>query len=255
MRRGFRSAWIALLVAVALAAALWVLPARWVMAWIPESSPVIVTDASGSMWSANATVAVGVNGLRRTLPDPLRWRLTFSSGPQLELAHPWLRGPLKLSLTWRGLRLSAQSLQLPASALTTVHSIFNTLDPGGEVLLNWPELTLGLGSLASGDNARVLTAQWRNASSALSRVKPMGNYSLELNQGANNAFSVALKTTQGPLMMEAAGTISQSGGAKLDGKAWVNESATGDVHAALQGFLDAMGPRSGPDGAVILKIR
>lgn len=254
MKRGHRYAWAALLIAVAFVAALWALPARWVMAWIPESSPVIVTDASGSMWSASATVALGASGLRRTLPDPLQWRLTLGGGPELQLEHPWLRGPLTLSLTWRGLRLSAQSLQLPASALTTVHSVFNTLDPGGEVLLNWPELTLGLGPLASRENARLLTAQWRNASSALSRVKPMGRYNLELNQAGSNTLSVALDTMQGPLMMKAAGTVSRPQGAKLDGKAWVDESASGDVRAALQGFLDAMGPRSGPD-EVILKIR
>src|SRR5690606_19379929 len=116
MTRKARLLWTSLLMAVALVAALWVLPARWVMAWIPESSPVVITDASGSLWSAQATVALGVGGLRRSLPDPLKWQLSFAGGPKLVLSHPWLRGPLTLSPGWRGLRLSAQTLQLPASA-------------------------------------------------------------------------------------------------------------------------------------------
>jgi len=252
--RGFRFAWMALLLAVAIAAALWALPARWAMAWIPDSSPVVITDASGTMWSASATIAVGVGGLRRTLPDPLQWRLAFDGGPRLVLSHPWLRGPLALSPGWGGLRLSAQSLQLPASALTTVHAMFNTLDPGGEVHLNWPALTLGRSISASNDDSPLLTAQWRNASSSLTRVQPMGDYTLTLKQGSGDAVAMALETRQGPLMMEGAGSLSRSG-AQFDGKAWVAESATGDTHAALQGLLAAMGPSAGQGGQTLLKIR
>jgi len=252
MRRGARYAWRALLLAAAIAAALWTLPARWAMAWIPESSPVMVTDATGTMWNARATLAVGLNGLRRTLPDPVQWRLVFDGGPRLLVSHPWLQGPLKIAPAWFGLRVSAQSLQLPASALTTVHAMFNTLDPGGEVHLAWPDLSLGRTVSASSDT--LLTAQWRNASSSLSRIRPMGHYTLTLNQGQGDTIALALGTARGPLMMEGAGTVSRSR-AQFDGKAWVDESASGDVKAALQGLLAAMGPSAGQEGSVLLKIR
>ena len=252
--RGLRFAWMALLVVVAIAAALWALPARWAMAWIPDSSPVVITDASGTMWSASATIAVGVGGLRRTLPDPLQWRLTFDGGPRLVLSHPWLRGPLALSPAWGGLRLSAQSLQLPASALTTVHAMFNTLDPGGEVHLNWPELTLGRSVRARAADSPLLTAQWRNASSSLTRIRPMGNYTLTLKQDAGDAIALELKTGQGPLMMEGAGSLTRSS-ARFDGQAWAQKSASGDTQAALQGLLAAIGPSTGPDGQTLMKIR
>lgn len=254
MMRGLRFAWIALLVVVLVVAAMWSLPARWAMAFIPESSPVVVTDASGTMWSASATVAVGVGGLRRTLPDPVQWRLAFDGGPRLVISHPWLRGPLALSPAWNGLRLSAQSLQLPASVLTTVHALFNTLDPGGEVHLSWPQLVLGPGMPSSKDDAPLLTAQWRNASSSLTRVRPMGDYTLVLKPGSGDVIALALASSRGPLMMEGAGTLSRSR-AQFDGKAWVEESASGDTHAALQGLLAAMGPSTGPDSQTLLKIR
>lgn len=200
-------------------------------------------------------MAVGIGGLRRTLPDPLRWRLSFDGGPHLVLAHPWLRGPMTLALSWRGMRMSAQSLQLPASVLTTVHGMFNTLDPGGEVLLNWPDLFLRKGAVASNDKTRLLSAQWRNASSSLTRIRPMGEYTLVLNQGSNGNIVLALGTNKGPWMMEGTGTLSPSGRAQFDGKAWVHESASGDTHAALQGLLDAIGPRSGQNGHTMMKIR
>ncbi len=255
MMRGSRAAWLALLFAVAFAAALCVLPARWVIAWIPDSSPVLITDASGTLWEASATMAVGIGGLRRTLPDPLQWRLGFDGGPILVLTHPWLRGPLTATPTWRGLRLSAQSLQLPASVLTTVQGMFNTLDPGGEVFLSWPELVLGKDIAASNNTTKLLTAQWRNASSSLTRVRPMGEYTLALQRGSNNSIALTLVTNKGPWMMEGTGTLSQLGKVQFNGKSWVHESASEDTHAALQGVLDAIGPRSSQSGHTMMTIR
>lgn len=224
------------------------------MAWIPDSSPVTVIDASGTMWNASATIAIGVGGLRRTLPDPVQWRLAFDGGPQLVIRHPWLQGPLKLAPDWTGLRLSAQTLQLPASALTAIHALFNTLDPGGELHLTWPELALRRTVSVPGDAATLLTAQWRNASSSLSRVKPMGNYTLTLNEGSDDTMALELGTRQGPLMMEGSGTLSRFG-AQFDGKAWVEESSTEDTRASLQGLLAAIGPATGQEGSVLMKIR
>lgn len=255
MTRGARATWLALLLAVVFAAALCVLPARWVIAWIPDSSPVLITDASGTLWQASATVAVGIGGLRRTLPDPLQWRLGLDGGPRLVLTHPWLGGPLTAAPTWQGLRLSAQTLQLPASVLTTVQGMFNTLDPGGEVLLSWPELVLGKDIAASNNTTKLLTAQWRNASSSLAHIRPMGEYTLSLQRGGNNSIALALVTNKGPWMMEGTGTLSQSGKVQFNGKSWVHESASGDTHAALQGVLDAIGPRSSQNGHTLMTIR
>ena len=240
--------------AVAIAAALFALPARWAMAWIPDSSPVTVVDAAGTMWNASATVAIGVGGLRRTLPDPVQWHLAFDAGPRLVVQHPWLQGPLQLSPGWTGMRLSAQSLQLPASALTAIHALFNTLDPGGELQLSWPKLEIGRTLSTPGDGATLLTAQWRNASSALSRIKPMGDYTLTLTEASGDTMALALGTRQGPLMMEGSGAASRAG-AQFDGKAWVDETATEDTRAALQGLLAAIGPSTGQDGSVLMKIR
>src|SRR3546814_14603625 len=85
--------------------------------------------------------------------------------------------------SWQGLRLSAQSLQLPASVLTTVQGMFNALDPGGEVLLSWPELFLGRGVAASGKTTQLLSVQWRNATSSLTHIRPMGERSEERRVG------------------------------------------------------------------------
>jgi general secretion pathway protein N len=243
------------LIAAAGAAALYILPARWVIAWIPASSPVIVTDASGTLWDASAHLAVGAEGLRRSLPDPLKWRLAFDGGPQLVLAHPWLRGPLKLAPSWRGVRMSGQSLLLPASVLTTAHGMFNALDPGGDVLFSWPELILSTGVVSANGDARLLSAQWRNATSSLARIRPLGDYTLAVSQNTSGLITMTLRTDRGPWMMEGAGALSRPGRMQFDGKAWVDASAGGETHEALQGLLDAMDPKAGQNGHAIMKIR
>lgn len=254
MTRGARTIWLLLLLAVALIAALWVLPARWAMAWIPDASPVTIVDATGSMWNASATVAIGAGGLRRTLPDRVNWRLSLSGGPKLVIRHPWLRGPLTLAPGWTGLKLSAQSLQLPASALTAVHAMFNTLDPGGQLILSWPDLRIGRSVSAQGGSTTLLTGHWRNASSSLSRIKPMGDYTLTVNEGSQNTLALALRSGQGPLMMDGSGVATHTG-AQFDGKAWIEESATSDTRQALQGLLAAIGPINPKDGSVAMRIR
>jgi general secretion pathway protein N len=244
-----------MLMAIAITAAVCVLPARWAMAWIPASSPIIVTDASGSLWNASASVAVGAQGLRRSLPDRVTWRLAFENGPQLVVTHPWLRGPLTLTPSWRGLHVSGQSLQLPASVLTTAHSLFNALDPGGDVLFQWPELVLGKGIAAAKGDARLLLAQWRNASSSLARIRPLGAYTLALDQAPDGRVALTLGTDRGPWMMEGAGGLSPAGRMTFDGKAWVDPAAGSETHAALKGLLDTLDPRSGQNGHALIKIR
>ncbi|MER1967083.1 type II secretion system protein N [Castellaniella sp. GW247-6E4] len=254
MTRARRAAWWTALLAVGCAAALWRLPARWVMAWIPASSPIVVVDATGTLWEARANLALGAPGLRRSLPGAAHWRVTFDGGPGLVLAHPWLRGPVRLDPTWRGLRLSAQSLQLPASALTTLHAVFNALDPGGEVLLEWPELLLRPGRV-TGSGSGALRIQWRNASSSLSRVRPLGDYALSLNLTGEGEPVLALETLRGLLHMEGAGVLQRGGRAHFDGRAWVEPLAPRETREALRPVLDALGPSAGSGGGVVLRMR
>lgn len=244
------------LVAVASLAALSVLPARWVMAWVPDTAPVTVTEAQGSLWSAQVSLAVGVGPLQRSLPEPLRWRLTWADGPRLVLSHVWLHSPLEIRLAWDGLHISSQTLQIPAVVLTTLHAVFNTLEPGGELLLQWPDLRVGRAGPHAAPGQPLLLIRWRNARSALSRVVPLGDYRLlvEAAAGPAPAYALTLKTDQGPLRLEGAGTVTSPGRLRFDGKAWPDRSAPIETQAALRRLLDVLGPEAGPDGATLLRM-
>lgn len=242
--------WLAVLVLVACAAAVAVLPARWLMAVIPAQSPVVITDAYGTLWRGSATLAVGAEGNRRALPDPLSWSFQWAGGPRLVARHAWMRNELVLSPTWRGLRLSGQTLQLPAQALVSLHAMFNTLDPGGELLISWPERVFGLGGLTRGDT--LVEVQWRHATASMSRIKPLGTYQLVAKQGDGGQIDLALSTREGPLLMRAEGKASNKG-MQLDGVAEVEAAASGDTRAGLQNLLNALGARQGEQA--ILRLR
>lgn len=251
-----RLAAVLALAAAAALAALSVLPARWVMAWVPDTAPVTVTEAQGSLWSAQVSLAVGAGPLRRSLPEPLRWRLTWADGPCLVLSHAWLRSPLEIRPTWDGLHISGQTLRVPAVILTTLHAVFNTLEPGGELLLQWPDLRVGRSGPQAAPGQPLLLARWRNARSALSRVVPLGDYrlSVEAAAGPEPVYALRLKTDQGPLRLEGAGTVTSAGRLRFDGKAWPDDSAPIETQAALRRLLDVLGPQAGPDGATPLRM-
>lgn len=223
---------------VALGCALAVLPARWMMAMLPAQWPLAIVDASGTLWSGSATLAIGPEGRRRTLPAPVQWRAALLPAPSLQVTHPWLAGPLSLRPNGLGVQVSAQSLQLPASALSLMHDGIRILNPAGELLLNWPATTLGFSGPPTG--ATLLTLQWRNAASSLSPIRPLGDYQILIKQAANQQIDLTLSTRKGPLQLEGAGTLGR--GLQFDGAAYADPNASTDTHAALRELLVALGP-------------
>lgn len=255
-RHPARLAGALVLAVVAALAALSVLPARWTLAWVPETAPVMVTDAQGSLWSAQASLAIGTGPLRRSLSEPLHWRLTWANGPRLVLSHAWLLNPVEIRPAWGGLRISGQTLRVPATVLTTLHAMFNTLEPGGEFLLQWPDLVVGRDGPQTAPGQPLLLARWRDARSSVSRVAPLGDYrlSVEAAAGPETAYTLELKTDAGPLRLEGSGTWTPDGLLRFEGKARPDESAPIETQAALRRLLDILGPAAGPDGATPLRM-
>ncbi len=240
MRRRRLLALLGLLMLMA-AAALAVLPARWLMLALPSHWPVAIVEASGTVWSGSATVALGPSHNRRTLPDPLHWTWSFAKGPQVEVLHPWLGGPLTLAATFKGGVISAQTLQAPATTLAALDARLAAVDPGGTLWLSWPRLEIGAWTHNAGQ--RLLDAEWRAASSALTPVRPLGHYALGLRQGAGNSAELLLETRRGPLLLEGRGSMDTSAGFRFQGTARADPAAGPEIQAALQDVLGALGPR------------
>lgn len=238
MRR--RTLWLALAATLCAAAcALAVLPARWLMAWMPASWPLAVVDASGSIWRGQALVALGPPGMRRTLPDALRWHWQWDGlAPSMRVSHPWLAGPLSLRPGLGRVHVSAQSLRLPASTLAVAGAPFNTLEPGGQLTVAWPSLTLGAGALP----AQLLTLQWADAASARVRVRPLGSYRAQLSGQPDGTVALKVDSLKGPLLVEAQGTLARSRLRQFSGTARPAPDADPDTRDALLPLLSLLGP-------------
>lgn len=236
---------VAGLLLVAGAAAFAVLPARWVMAWVPSNWPLSIVDADGTVWQGRATIAVGVQGRMRTVPTPIEWRLVWGNRgwlprPQWYVEHPWLNGPLLLTPGLSGLGVSGQSLEMPAVVLSTLDARIAAMDPGGVLRATWPASFLGKAARAQG--AELLRLDWLNMSSSLTRVRPIGQYVLTLTQGEPGAVEMALKTTEGPLFLEGSGVIQGRADVNFEVVARSAPGAGAQTQAALQDLLATLGP-------------
>lgn len=229
------------LLLAAIAAGLAVLPARWLMRALPAHWPLAIVAADGTVWSGSATLAVGPGPHQRTLPEPVRWSWSFRNGPQMTLTHPWLGGPLILAPSFTGLGISAQTLRLPAQALASLDARIAAIGPEGRLSVAWPPVFLGLGNRPAG--TPLLTAEWREAASALTPIRPIGHYAIALKQAGDDTVDLTLSTRQGPLILDGAGMLDPRGGLRFDGVARADPAASSAVQAALFDVLSALGPR------------
>ncbi len=232
---------------VAGCAALAVLPARWLMCLADDDAMVAIVDAEGTIWNGTALLALGPPGARRTLPQPLHWRWRWNG---LVVHHPWLGADVRLAPSWRGLAtpsfsLSAQTLRLPADLLAALGAPLNTLAPGGNLELRWPDYQGGIPR-----GPYWLQIDWRDASSALSTVHPLGSYRLQVaaggvkNDGTASPRQLSLTTLAGPMQVQATGTWNGRK-AVLSGTAEPAAGAPDNVREGLDALLSALGRRNG----------
>ncbi|MBB1624408.1 type II secretion system protein N [Achromobacter sp. UMC71] len=224
--------------ACAVVAAAVVLPARWLLALLPDDAPVTLADAAGTLWNGSAWIALGPPGARRMLPQALHWQWRWSS-LTLEVSHPWLQGPVRAGLAWTGVTLSAQSLRLPATALPALGAPWNTLAPEGTIEVAWQALRLG-GALP---DAPLAELRWRDAGTALTRVAPVGTYLLKIRGNGKSGATLALTTESGPLAVTGQGTASPRG-VRFQGQATFAPSASEADRNALDGLMSTLGRRS-----------
>jgi general secretion pathway protein N len=229
------------LILLACAAALAIFPARWLMTLLPASWPVAIVDAKGTIWSGTITAAIGSPQYRRTIAEPLSWQISFADGPKLTLSHAWLDSPVRLTPTWNGVRITSHTLQLPVAAFAALDARIGAVSPGGDLSIAWPATFIGQSGAPPG--TKLLDAKWRNAVSALTPIRPLGDYSLILTQNAQNGADLILSTQKGPLKLNGEGTLSRNSGLRFNGTAQADPASSADVQAALQDLLAAIGPR------------
>ena len=245
-------------VAALLGTALVIAPAQWAASMVGSTTGgrIELADARGTAWNGSGLLVVAASpepgAPRATLPERLSWRLSpwslIVGQVDLTMTHPSaLTQPLAVRAPLFGggtAMLSATTLRLPASLLVGAGAPWNTIRPGGILLVSWDRLQVGRGRMQGN-----ISAEWQYASSALTPVSPMGHYRLQTN-GVWPGTQLDLLTISGPLELKGNGTIPEGGRLRFTGRAQAMAGTDPGVKAQLTGLISLLGRRDG-EGALL----
>jgi general secretion pathway protein N len=227
------------------------MPAGYVAAKLEASTRggVQVHEARGSIWrgAGRATIATPAGPLA---VENLEWRF---------LPARLIAGRLAFAVTGRSAGFESRGEMARSFSRWEARDVaIDGLAAGAASFLpliaHWrPEGRLAAKAAFFGWNDREMHGEarieWRAAAVALSEVRPLGSYRVDL-RGDGAQARVTLSTIEGPLALAGQGTIAPPARLAFSGEA----RAQGTAAAGLQPLLDLMGPRRA-DGSRTLQWR
>lgn len=229
-------------------------PARWLGQAVEALTEgrVLLHQAEGTIWDGRSRISLadGPRGReRRFLPEGLRWQLrpgwgeSWKSGPALraEINAPCCTTqPLRVSVHslfggQPGITLAEHRSRWPADWLSGLGAPFNTLALQGQLLLQTPGLRWQDGRLSGEVELQAL-----DISSALSTLRPLGSYRVQVTAEGGAEPRFALTTISGDLRLSAEGRL-QNGRLRMTGLAETKPERA----EALSNLLNILGRRDG----------
>jgi general secretion pathway protein N len=256
--------WIVAGCVAGLLAVLWVVAAQAPAAWVDlallrlTEGRVRLADATGTVWAGRGRLVLAdVEGRDRrsdgvraaaassatvpgvVLPGAFRWQL--SPWPLLvgmldaRIEHDSMGRPALVTGRADELRISPGTLTLPPVDLDRLGSPWNTIRPAGTLTVSWENVTLRSGRFDG--RASIELAE---AASALTPVRPLGTYRIEV-VGSGAQARVGMTTLSGPLKLQGQGTWDVRGGLRFTAEARADASE----QDRLQTLLGLLGVRDG----------
>lgn len=143
--------------------------------------------------------------------------------------------PVRVHGNWGEVRIDAGAIELPSVELGGLGSPWNTVRPSGALRLSWENLVLRPAGLDG--RARI---ELREASSAMTPVRPLGSYRIDV-VGSGSRAELSIATIDGPLRLQGNGSFDANRGLRFVAEA----SAEARERDRLQSFLGLIGPREG----------
>ena len=213
-------------------------PAAWVSDIVAARSRVRLIYPSGTLWDGSAILAIDDGRSARALPGRLGWNVRWWELVRGQLVvminHPSLEDPIRIGYDGRSVNVERGRALWPAAMLEVLGAPFNTISPGGLLLVRWDDLRSTKTGFRGG-----FQVDWSDAQSALSPVVPLGDFRVVVNldEGEGSATLVTLK---GPLLLVGEGRM-ERGHVRFSGTA----DAEPAMRAKLNGLIGVLGPRSG----------
>ncbi len=204
------------------------LPAVYVSHLADEKSQgrYALEDVRGTVWEGSAILVSSSdqNGIRLPyLPGRIVWHISpmlllGQVAMQIENAET-LTETIKINGNWNQWRIHPSGLRLRAEQLALLGPPFNTLKLSGDLLMSWQELQVSLQDQQIGIMG-IMQMDFKKIASALSPVKPLGEYQLKISCLRSYA-NVQLLTLRGPLQLQGQGIFYQ-GHLKFSGEAFAD---------------------------------
>ncbi|ADE10729.1 type II secretion system protein N [Sideroxydans lithotrophicus] len=195
-----------------------------------------LAQTTGSLWQGSGVVLLRQHARFQTLGN-YRWQLRLADASlqvQAEEHPPMSMRYLPFS---RKIAIDDIQLDLPASMLEIAAPQLGPYQLQGMLDVHGQHLTLDI----SGMDGQ-LTVEWAHAASALSEIRPLGDYRIVL-QGKGSTVDGQLTTLSGKLQLSANGTYDSASGLRLNGTA---QAAPGDSAMELNELLHHIGPEVSP---------
>ena len=221
------------------------------------SGRVRLADASGSIWSGQGRVvlvdvlteadrdqrAASARGPASlagvVIPGTIRWQISvlplLIGRLQATASHESMAKPVTISGTATRLQATGGSVQLPNVNLARLGSPWTTVRPTASLGVTWQPFVIDRG-LFSGQ----ATLELRDVASALTPVRPLGAYRIEID-GTGASSSIRMSAIDGPLRLSGTGTWSARTGLHFTAYAEADESE----RLRLQSLLGLLGRREG----------
>ncbi|KJS68001.1 MAG: hypothetical protein JM57_10920 [Comamonadaceae bacterium BICA1-1] len=235
-------------------------PAQWLAQAASSASAgrISLPNAQGSVWNGRADLllSAGAGSRDRTaLAQGLQWRLRphWQGGPALawQISAPCctpqpLAGVLSLGWQRATLQLDAHQSAWPAELLSGLGSPWNSLQLQGQIGLRSEGLRLHL-QRGHAQLHGSLVLQAHGLATALSTLRPLGSYQLQIegaplaaSSGPEQPTQIDLSTLLGPFQLSGQGQI-VGGRLHFRGLAESDEAHLG----ALSNLLNMLGQRDG----------
>jgi general secretion pathway protein N len=250
-----RLVWIVLAIVLALAVALWAAPASWLDGIILQASEgrLRMADTQGGLWSGSGRLVLAnvdssetranrsgndslVSGVQ--IPGRCSWQLNpwplFLAQLDIRLKLEGMKETVSIKGNRQKLVGTAGSFDLPQIRMDRLGSPWNTIQPSGALSVRWDSFYVEQGKFVG--KAAVTVAQ---AASALSNVRPLGSYRIDIDSNGQKA-QMSIATLNGPLQLDGQGEWTLRGGLKFLAYA----QATAE-QLKLQPLLSLLGKRDG----------
>jgi len=195
-----------------------------------------LAQTRGSLWNGSGVALLRKKTHYQTLGS-YRWNLKlFSAALQVQAGEA---APMTVRYVPFSGRINIDNLRvtLPVSIIEIAAPQLGPYGLQGSLETSGDHLTLD----AAGINGQI-TMDWLHAASALSTIRPLGDYRILL-QGNGGTLDAQLSTLSGKLLLSGKGGFDKTSGMRFNGTA---QAAPGTAETELNEMLHHIGPEISP---------